>query len=76
MSESEIKLRIIRLIASQKGDVLQELYQLILRKLYKENEQVGITTSLEEGYRAMSEDIEREKEAFEWVEGTLDVEEL
>ena len=76
MSESEIKLRIIRLIVSQKGDVLQELYQLILSKLYNEKEQAGSMTSLEAGYKEMSEDIEREQEAFEWVEGTLNIEEL
>ena len=76
MSESEIKLRIIRLIVSQKGDVLQELYQLILSKLYNEKEQAGPMTSLEAGYKEMSEDIEREQEAFEWVEGTLNNEEL
>ncbi len=30
MSELDIKLRLIRLIVSQKGEVLQELYQIIM----------------------------------------------
>jgi hypothetical protein len=76
MSESEIKLRIIRLIVSQKGEVLQELYQMILSKLYKEKDKATPTPSLEAGYKEMSEDIDREKEAFEWVEGTLNAEDL
>lgn len=76
MSESEIKLRIIRLIVSQKGEILQELYQMILNKLYKESGQAPPMSSLEAGYKAMSEDPDREKEAFEWVEGTLNAEEL
>jgi hypothetical protein len=76
MSESEIKLRIIRLIVSQKGEILQELYQMILSKLYKEREGAAPISPLEAGYKEMSEDLDREKEAFEWVEGTLNTEEL
>jgi hypothetical protein len=35
MSESEIKLKIIRLIDSQNGETLKELYELILAKLIR-----------------------------------------
>ncbi|MEY3368739.1 MAG: hypothetical protein RI973_1894 [Bacteroidota bacterium] len=76
MSEIEIKLRIIRLIISQKGDILQELYNLILSKLFKEKKQPTPLSALESGYKEMSEDVEREKEALEWAEGTLNGETL
>jgi len=36
MSEADIKLRIIRLIDSQQGEVLRELYEMILNRLYQE----------------------------------------
>jgi hypothetical protein len=39
MSESEIKLKIIRLIDSQNGETLKELYELILAKLYGKNKE-------------------------------------
>ncbi|MBP9873935.1 MAG: hypothetical protein KBC60_07840 [Haliscomenobacter sp.] len=76
MSESELKLKMIQLIVSQKGEVLQELYQLILSRVYKEKERKDLLSSLEVGYQKMSEDQEREEDAFEWIEGTLNSEEL
>jgi hypothetical protein len=76
MSESEIKLKIIRLIDSQNGETLKELYELILAKLYGKNKEESSFSPIEEGYKAMSEDEEREEEAFEWIEGTLNSEEL
>lgn len=76
MSESEIKLKIIRLIDSQNGETLKELYEMILNKLYKKKEEGDPLSPLEEGYKAMSEDEEREEEALEWIEGTLNSEEL
>ena len=76
MSESELKLKMIQLIVSQKGEVLQELYQLILSRVYKEKERKDLLSSLEAGYQKMSEDQEREEDAFEWIEGTLNSEEL
>lgn len=76
MSDSEIKLRIIRLIVSLKGDALKELYQIILSKLNKNRGQIAPTSLIEHGYKEMSEDPEREKDAFEWIEGNLNSEEL
>lgn len=76
MSEADIKLRIIRLIDSQKGEMLQELYHMILNKLYKEESTKEKESPLEVAYREMSEDREREEEAFDWIEGTLNSEEL
>ena len=78
MSDSEIKLELIRLIDSQGGKTLMRLYELI-------REEIGPGTSktkqekltpLEQGYKAMSEDKEREEEAFDWIEGTLNSEEI
>ncbi len=76
MSEADIKLRIIRLIDSQEGEILRELYEMILNKLYQEKREEENLSALEQGYKKMSEDQEREEEAFEWIEGTLNSEEL
>ena len=76
MSESDIKLRLIRLIVSQRGEVLQELYQIIMNRLYREKTEGESLSALELGYKEMSEDTEREKDAFEWIEGTLNADEL
>ena len=76
MSEADIKLRIIRLIDSQQGEILQELYELILNKLYQTRQEEEPLSGIEIGYKEMSEDKEREEEAFEWIEGTLHSEDL
>lgn len=76
MSEADIKLKIVRLIDSQSGEVLQELYEMIISKVYQRKKEVEPISTLEEGYKAMSEDKEREREAIEWIEGTLDPEAL
>ena len=74
MSDAELKLQMIRLIDQQQGQVLQTIYHLLLSKL-KVQKQVDLTP-LELGYQAMAADEEREQEAFEWIEGTLNSEEL
>ncbi len=71
MGEAEIKLKLIRLIDNQKGEILQELYDLIIKKLYQEKKQLAQLSPMEMGYKEMSEDQAREQEAFEWIEGTL-----
>ncbi len=76
MSEAEIKLKLIRLIDSQEGSILRELYDLILTKVSPERNKKNTISTIEEGYKAMSEDIDREEEAFEWIEGTLNSEEI
>jgi hypothetical protein len=76
MSEADIKLRIIRLIDSQKGEILEQLYELILSKLYQEKHEEEPLSALETGYKEMSEDRGREAEAFEWIEGTIQSEGL
>lgn len=74
MSEADIKLKIVRLIDSQSGEVLRELYEMITSKVYERNQEIGPISALEKGYKDMSEDKERETEALEWIEGTLDLE--
>lgn len=71
MREADIKLKIIRLIDSQKGEVLEQLYELIQSKINREKREEVPLASLETGYKEMSEDKDREVEAFEWIEGTL-----
>lgn len=53
MSEADIKLRIIRLIDSQEGEVLRELYDMILSKLYQEKHEEEPLSLIEKGYREM-----------------------
>jgi hypothetical protein len=77
MSEADIKLKIVRLIDSQSGDVLRELYEMIISKVYeRSNLEAEPISALEQGYKEMSEDREREIEALDWIEGTLDPESL
>jgi hypothetical protein len=69
MTEADIKLKIVRLIDSQSGEVLRELYEMITSKVYERNQAVQPISALEQGYKEMSEDKERETEALEWIEG-------
>ena len=71
MSEADIKVKIVRLIESQSGEVLRELYEMITRKVYERDQGAEPMSTLEQGYREMSKDKERETEALEWIEGTL-----
>ena len=68
MNDAEIKLQLIRLIDSQQGRKLLELYELVQSKLLPTKEVAHNLSSIELGYKAMSEDLKREEEAIEWVE--------
>ena len=72
INEAELKVKIFRIIDAQKGESLQELYEWLSNK-FRENQ---FTTSIEQGYKNMANDVEREQQAFEWIEGTLNTEEL
>ena len=72
ISEAELKVKIFRLIDAQQGESLQEVYDWLSTKL-QGKEAVSL---LEQGYKNMADDVEREQEAFEWVEGTLNTREL
>ncbi|MCC5945601.1 MAG: hypothetical protein JJT94_11755 [Bernardetiaceae bacterium] len=76
MSEADLKLHIIRLIDSQQGEILQEIYSLIVSKLYEEKQETDSLSALEMGYKNMAEDTEREAEAYEWIEHTFDSKEI
>lgn len=66
MSDAEIKLQLIRIIDGQKRSTLEILYDYMIQKM-------GLVEmdDLEMGYKAMSEDVVREKGAEEWINGTL-----
>lgn len=66
MEEAIIRLDIFRIIDNCEGQELQEIYQLI--KEFQEKKDAELNEILEQGYEAMSKDIEREKEANEWIE--------
>jgi len=72
ISEAELKVKIFRIIDAQQGESLQEVYDWLSSKL-QEKEAVS---SIEQGYRNMAKDTEREQKAFEWVEGTLNTDDL
>ncbi len=71
MNDAEIKLQLIRIIDSQEGVVLLDWLNLLQSKIQKNSK--NDLTELELGYKAMSEDIEREVHASEWIEGTLNI---
>lgn len=72
ISEAELKVKIFRLIDSQQGESLQEVYDWLSDKLQEKEE----VSSIEQGYKNMADDAEREQEALEWIEGTLNTDEL
>jgi hypothetical protein len=72
INEAELKVEIFRIIDSQKGESLQEVYDWLSDKM-KERELVLL---IEQGYKDMAEDKEREQEASEWIEGTLNSSDL
>ncbi len=72
ISEAELKVKIFRLIDAQQGESLQEVYDWLSAK----SQEKQAVSSIEQGYKNMADDVEREQEAFEWVEGTLNTDEL
>jgi disulfide oxidoreductase YuzD len=71
-SEAELKLEIFRLLDSQHEEDLKEIYDWLSIKVGKKNN----LSDLEKGYRDMAADTDREKDAMEWIEGTLNSDEL
>ena len=77
MSEAELKLTLFRWIDQLSGDRLRWLFRLIEKHLKQpEPEPISYVADLEAGYAAMAADTTREEEAEEWLEGTLNHEEL
>lgn len=75
MNNAEIKLELFRLIDNQEGNVLKDLYELITEKL-KAKKMPSPISNLDSGYEAMANDMSRENEAMEWIEGTANFQEL
>ncbi|MEZ4953871.1 MAG: hypothetical protein R2825_09885 [Saprospiraceae bacterium] len=75
MNNAEIKLELFRLIDNQEGNVLKDLYELITEKL-KAKKMPSPISNLDSGYEAMANDMSRENEALEWIEGTANFQEL
>jgi len=72
MTDAEMKIQLIRLIDNQSGQTLMDLYETLQNRL---NQYIKTDLSvIESGYKAMSKDIKREKEASEWIENTLNLE--
>lgn len=71
-SEAELKLEIFRLLDSQHEEDLKEIYDWLSIKVRKKDN----LSDLEIGYRDMAADKDRENEATEWIEGTLNSDEL
>lgn len=72
MTEAEIKTKLYNLINNYQGYHLQEIYRLLNKELsntFKNNSKKTLT--LEKQYKLMSQDVEREEEALDWIEGTL-----
>lgn len=70
ISEAELKVKIFRLIDAQQRESLQEVYDWLSAKLQEKEAR----SEIEQGYKNMADDTEREQEAFEWVKGTLNTE--
>lgn len=71
-NDAELKVKIFRLVDTQEGKALQEVYDLLSTKLQEKD----TLSSIEQGYRDMAADEQRESEASEWIEGTLNTGEL
>lgn len=73
MSDSEIKIQLIRLIDRQSGRTLQKIYEMVRIEMgldERKKDSDGLN-ELERSYKEMSEDQDREEDAFTWIEGTL-----
>ena len=77
MTEADLKLKMIRLIDKQEGQSLQRIYEYLLLSLSSESSYSSeALESIEDGYERMSKDEDRESQAMDWIEGTLDSDSL
>jgi hypothetical protein len=76
MTDAEIKIKLFRLIDSQQGYLLQDIYNLLKVKFGSvKKDEVNLLSDIEVQYKQMADDQNREKDALEWAEGTLNSEE-
>lgn len=73
MSAADIKLQIIKLLDNQPVEVLKHWFDMLQAT---ENSNSKKLKEIELGYKAMAQDAERETEALEWIENTLNATEL
>jgi hypothetical protein len=71
MSSSDIKIEIFRLIDNQEEETLRVIYELLKKELAEIEELESSKKSMDELYKEMAIDTERESEAMEWVNNTI-----
>ncbi len=76
MSDAELKLRLIRLLDQLDRERLEELIYWFSQHGVEQVQEPEPLSNLETGYKAMSEDKQREEDAFDWIEGTLHSDDL
>ena len=77
MTDSELKLTLFRWIDQLSGNRLRMLFKLVSKKLDKTTTApVSYSENLELGYAEMAADSVRKAEAEDWIEGTLNHEEI
>ncbi|MCD4678966.1 MAG: hypothetical protein K8S00_01135 [Bacteroidales bacterium] len=76
MTDAEIKLELFRLIDNQPLDILFDIYDLLKTKFEtSKRREINTVSDIDSQYKKMAKDQNREKEALEWIEGTLNTHE-
>ena len=77
MTDAELKLTLFRWIDQLSGDRLRMLFKFVGKKLdLTVDEATPYIDNLDKGYAEMAADTVREAEALEWIEGTLNHEDV
>ena len=72
MKKTDLKIKLLELIDNQSEEHLQEIYDLLSSRF---DDKTSVS-AIEQGYQEMATDTERENEAHNWIEGTLNSEEI
>jgi len=76
MTDADIKLKLFRLIDNLSGNVLLDTYDLLKTKIKASNPvETSKVSDIESQYKKMAKDKIREKDALEWIEGTMHTDE-
>ncbi len=78
INEAEIKLRLFRWIDQMPQEKLVSFFESIKEDVTTTDEIVPpiFSGDLDQGYAAMAADDEGEKEAYEWIEGVINIDSL
>lgn len=76
MNSAEIKLKLFRFLDQQDEDMLLELYRYLVSKSFSSNKKISSQDFLEMSYLTMSMDLERERDAQDWIENSTDYSDL